>query len=120
MRPLTAWQRARMRSTTEATFEGEAIRRRYPVIEDRYGNETRDTANPADVPGIPVVLWQEGATENRDDRDRQVEDWLARVPVGTDITGRDVLLVDGRTFEVIGAPLDAGTHLRLELRFVEG
>lgn len=122
MRPLTATQRARMRSTTEATFEETATRRRYPTVEDRYGNEARDTANPVDLPGIPVVVWQERSSEDRDDRDRQIEEWLGRVPIGTDVTGRDVLILTdpARTFEVVGPPLDAGTHLRLSLRFVEG
>lgn len=121
MRPLTAWQRDRMTSTTEATFETLIVRRRFPTVVDRYGNETRDVDNPVDLIDVPAVLWHERSSEDRDDRDRQVEQWLARVPVGTDVTGRDVLVFpDARTFEVVGAPLAAGTHLRLELELVDG
>lgn len=120
MRPLTATQRARMADTTEATFEQTATRRRFPLVRDRYNNETRDTANPDDLPDVPVTLWHERSSEDRDDRDRQAEQWLARVPLGTDITGRDLLLVDDDAYEVIGNPLDARTHLRLELSLVEG
>lgn len=120
MRPVTATQRARMADTTSATFEGTATRRRFPMIRDRYNNLVRDTANPVDLADIDVVVWHEASGEDRDDRDRQTEKWLARVPLGTDITGRDLLIVGAHQYEVIGAPLDARTHLRLELELVEG
>jgi len=118
--PLTATQRDRMRSTTEATFEELVTRRRFPMVRDRYNVERRDTAAPLELAGIPAALWQERSSEDRDDRERQIEQWLGRVPVGTDVTGADVIVAAAGTFEVVGPPLDARTHLRLELRIVDG
>lgn len=120
MRPITAGQLARMQDTTEGTFTQTATRRRYPLIRDDYGNLERDPDNVDELADVPVTLWQESAAENVADRDQQSSKWLARVPVGTDVTGRDELEVDGTVFAVVGAPLDAGTHLRLELELVSG
>lgn len=120
MRPLTATQRAGMRATTEATFEGAGVRRRYPLVEDRYGNEKPNLAAPDDMAIPNLVLWQTDGSETTQDRDTQIADWLARVPVGTDITGRDLLIVAGTTYEVVGPPANVGTHLRLRLRHVDG
>lgn len=108
-----------MADTTEATFEVDAVRRRFPLVEDDYGNETPNTAAPADVP-VKIALWQDNGTETTVDRDRQVSDWLARFPAGFDVTGRDLVVVDGRTFEVVGPPVDAKTHVRARLRHVSG
>lgn len=119
MRPLTAGQVARMSDTTEATFEVEAVRRRFPLVEDVYGNETRDLDAPDDLE-VSVALWQDNGTETTADRDQQVSDWLARFPAGFEVTGRDLVLVGDRIFEVVGPPVDAKTHVRARLRHVEG
>lgn len=117
---LTAEQLAAMRDTTESTFDKVATRRRFPVTTDRYNNEIRDLSDPDDLEDVPITLWQVGADESRADRDQQAGEWLARVPVATDVDGRDQILVDGDTYEVVGPPLDARTHLRLRLSLVEG
>lgn len=124
MIPVSTAQRAAMAATTSATFETAAIRRRFLLVEDDYGNETRDPANAVDVP-VDVALWQESGTETTADRDQQVSEWIARFPVGFDVTGRDLLVVDDgepteRVFEVVGPPLDARTHVRARLRHVSG
>lgn len=117
---LTAEQLAAMKDTTESTFDKVATRRRFPVVKDRYNDEIRDLDNPDDLEDVPVVLWQVGADESRADRDQQAGEWLARVPVDTDVDGRDQLIVGDDTYEVVGPPLDARTHLRLKLSLVEG
>lgn len=117
---LTAAQVARMRATVEDTFDKVATRRRYPLVRDRYNTQIRDTANPVDVAGIPIALWQNRGSEDVASRDQQTADFVGRVPVGTDVTGSDVMIVDGVPYEVIGPPLDARTHLRLHLRHAEG
>lgn len=118
MNPLTAGQRAAMAETTSATFETPATRRRFGVVEDDYGNEVE--AGAPDELELDVVLWQTEGTETTVDRDELVSDWIARLPLGADVTGRDLLIVDGKTFEVVGPPVDARTHLRARLRHVEG
>lgn len=117
MNPLTAGQRAAMAATTEATFETEATLRHFATAEDRYGNEERGA--PTDEP-VLVALWQETASEDERDRDQQASGWIARFPVGIDVSGFDVLIVGDQTFEIDGPPVDARTHIRASLRVVEG
>lgn len=117
---LTAAQIAGMQATTVSSFDKSGTRRRFPLVADRYSNQTRDTAHPSDLAISALMLFQETGTENRIGRDEQLSDWVAKVPHGTDITGRDQLIVEGKTYEVIGPPDEFETHLRLQLRYVEG
>lgn len=107
-----------MQATTEATFTQAATRRRFAVVRDRYNNLVRGARQ--DLADIPVSLYQEDGDEDTDDRDQQRAEFRARVPIGTDITGRDQLIVDDVAYEVVGPPLDARTHLRLSLKHVDG
>lgn len=117
--PVTATQRSAMAETTAATFELDGVRRRFPLVEDVRGNAKPNLAAPADV-AVTLALWQTAGEETTVGRDRQVSDWIARFPVGTDVTGRDLIIVDGVTYEVVGPPVDAKTHVRARLRHVSG
>lgn len=116
---ISAERMARMRGRVEETFDKIGIRRRFPLAEDRYKNLVRDTANPLDVE-LPLALTQTDAREVTIGRSEQAADWLARFPAGSDVVGRDQVIVEGKTFEVFGPPEDVGTHLRAKLRYVEG
>lgn len=118
MGDLTATQLAGMRATTTTFFSMTATRRRFADTTDVYNNTVRGAIS--DVTGIPCEIWQEHQREEIVDRDEQVADLLARVPIGTDITGHDQLIVAGRTYEVIGPPADKLTHIRCEIRWIEG
>jgi len=92
---------------------------------DRYGNTTTSWATAA---RHDVAAWveQTAASENTDQRDGQTADWLALLAPDADVNGRDRVLFDGKTFEVIGPPTPRNTlrgkthHLEATLRWVEG
>lgn len=117
---LTDAELASLQASTKAAFDRSGTRRRYPTAPDRYGNDASNLAAPNDLAIPKLSITQMHGTELRVDRSAEIGDWIGRVPRGTDITGRDQLIVDGVTFEVIGPPEDLGTHLHLELRHIEG
>lgn len=118
MPDLTAAQIAGMRATHETFLSKVATRRRFALVEDQYRDKIRGA--PSDLTNIHVEIWQENANEDRTDRDQQTRRGLARLPIGTDITGRDQLIVDGITYEVDGPVADRFTHLMAKLLYVEG
>lgn len=91
---------------------------------DRYGNTTRswDSATRHEVDA-----WCEQMTsdESNDGRAELFSDWLAVLPLGADIRGRDRVEFDGMTFEVNGPPTTRHTprgphHIEATLRWIEG
>jgi len=73
-----------------------------------------------------VYLQQRAASEVLDDRNVQIGDQIAIFPAGVTIDGSDRVEIDGRTFEVVGAPASVqrpGTgehHLTARLQEVSG
>lgn len=118
MGDLTATQIARMKTTFNTFLSKTATRRRFTTSENIYGDQERDTHT--DLTAIPVEIWQKDQSEQLINRDEQAADYIARLPSGTDIDGRDQLIVDGRTYEVTGPPADMRDHIRAEIRYVEG
>lgn len=118
MGDLTATQIAGMKATFNTFLSKTATRRRFTTVEDSLGNQIRDTHS--DITGIPVEIWQKDQSEILVNRDQQAADYIARVPSGTDVEGRDQLIVDGRTYEVTGPPADMRDHIRADIRYVEG
>lgn len=111
-------QNASMRTAVEATFDRTALVQRLTAAADRYGNPT--LGNPATVATVPCSLARTGQREVTADRDTQIADWTCRLPAGTDITGRDHLLVDGVRYEVVGPPVTFPTHVHADVRHVDG
>jgi hypothetical protein len=93
---------------------------------DRYGNTVPDwdTANSVDV-----LAWVEPVavgTENIEGRSALASEWLLLAAADTQITGRDRVVYQGQTFDVIGPPVvrKAGRrgphHVEARLRWAEG
>ena len=91
--------------------------------EDRYGNTPRSPGAP--VAGVPCRRRQLTAQEDVQDRDQQARTFLYFFDPDVVITGRDRILDDGETLEVIGQPDLVGRrhrahHLELRAALVEG
>lgn len=90
---------------------------------DEYNVETT-------VEGAPRVyrarVEQRSATERTQDGDVQLSDWVAYLPKGAQVAGRDIVLYGGARFEVVGppnhhsGPLGGLDHVEVSLRHVSG
>lgn len=68
---------------------------------DRYGNTVPATASTTSIVGY---LEQMQSVETMTDRDVSVGDWVAYLPVGTDVNAQDRIVFGSQTFEVDGEP----------------
>lgn len=122
---------ARLMRTRHATILQPA------VVTDAWGNEVEDWSNATEIDERtvgadvePLTCWLAQSTPQTASpdgvRDPDVSEWLAFWFPGTPITGRDRVRIDGRVFQVKGAPNDAHTpngvvhHVETRLRLVEG
>lgn len=116
---IPAAELAAMQAVVESTLTQTVTRRRYTTTTDTYGNPVRNTSSTTTYPGRLV---HRSADELNTDRDTQVSDWSIILPHDADVTGRDVLEVDGDTFEVVGEPFifatGFDTHMRVEVNRV--
>ena len=74
---------------------------------------------------LPAWVEQASRSENDDQRSQLSADWIALLPASADITGRDRVEYDGKTFEVFGPPTPRNTlrgthHIEATLRWIEG
>lgn len=110
--------------TIEGFFVRDVTIVRAGVTTDRYGNESTDWSAAASW-ATKGWLARADQSEDQDGRDALISGWVLRLPVGTDITGRDRVRVDGTTYELDGPPNRPWTprgehHVRCRLRLVEG
>ena len=87
--------------------------------EDSYGNDVYGET-PTDVPGC--VVWPTASTENVQAEDQVITGLTALLPVGTDVSAIDAVIVAGLRYEVVGDPssfsspfsnLNPGIEIRL-------
>lgn len=71
---------------------------------DDYGNAVPDWGSGAARHDEPALLQQTAATEVTVDRDMVTSDWLLFLLPTAVITATCRVLVEGRTFEVVGLP----------------
>ena len=108
-----------MTSEVERTFDTSG------VIHRRTTGAVDDFNNPsityiADADPVDLLLVHTASREVTVDRNTQISDWFARLPAGTSISGRDRLVANGATYEVLGPPSDEDTHVRVQLVHVSG
>lgn len=116
---LTGGQVDAMASTFARTFDRSCTILRPQAGTDRYGNET--------VAVYVEVAWHVGCSlarksekELTEGRDTQITDWVIRLPVGTQISGRDHIEIGDITYEVVGEPEQFPTHVHVDVRHVDG
>jgi hypothetical protein len=68
---------------------------------DSLGNDLFTTTQTV-IPGCPV--WPSATTETLTGEDTVTSDLTALLPIGTVITARDAVIVNGLTYEVDGVP----------------
>lgn len=91
---------------------------------DRYGNESLDWS-AASSWVTKGWLARVDESEDQDGRDALISGWRLFLPVGTDVDGRDRVVIDGTTYELDGPPArpwtpDGEHHVECRLRLVEG
>ncbi len=77
------------------------IQRRDGGAKDKYGNEIPYTSSTVTVQGH---IEQTSEQEITLDRETYISEWRIFLPAGTEIDGKDRVIVDGQTFEIIGPP----------------
>lgn len=97
---------------------------RPTIVVDRYGNETKDWANPTRTT-VKGWIARRSEREVLERREAQVADWIVYLPVGTALDGGDRVEWNGNTFEVSGPPNEAWTprgphHIEADLLSVQG
>lgn len=98
------------------------VARRTVTGEGDYGEDEVDF-----VAGATIQGWAEAraSSEELEDRDTAVGDWLVLLPIGTTVEAYDRIIYAGQTLEVIGPPREAPSlegphHLELDARWIEG
>lgn len=94
---------------------------------DRYGDAVKDWATATSTASKAWVA-QQSRTENVEGREALISEWVAFLPAGTDVAGRDRLVWGDLTFEVVGRPNTAPSprlggashHVEVTLTVVEG
>lgn len=116
---LTDGQIESMQATVAKTFDASATVLRAQTASDRYGNTAVDSwVEVAWFAQCSIVRKNE--TEIVDGRDTQITDWTARMPVGTQIGGRDRIRVGTTVYEAVGEPATFPTHVHVDVRHVDG
>lgn len=93
------------------------------TTDDKYGDAI-DSFSPAEE----VAAWveQTDARESLEGGNRVVSDWLAILPVETNVDAQDRIEYDGDTFEIVGKPMVAAApasgdrHIEVRMRLVTG
>ena len=75
--------------------------KRFPIVIDEYGNESRGTATTITY---PCRLEQTDGTEVTVNRNTQTSNWNLFLLPEADIKSGDQVVVDATTFEVAGPP----------------
>lgn len=116
---IPADEMAAMRTEVAITFDTPATPLIFdtdPDVDD-YGNE-QETWDAGD--DILIQLRHGASREVTTDRDTQITEWYARLPVTSTLTGRDRLQVEDDTYEIVGKPTDEITHRKAQLILVDG
>jgi len=114
---LTAAELSAMREVEESVMSSTGIIKRRTLASDGMGGYTETWAA---VGTVDCDVWQINQRGNREPvTGGQVvskSDWFITVPYNTDLTARDRVEVDGRTFEITFVPNDSSwlTALRAE------
>lgn len=114
---LTAAELSAMREVEESVMSSTGIIKRRTLASDGMGGYTETWAA---VGTVDCDVWQINQRGNREPvTGGQVvskSDWFITVPYNTDLTAKDRVEVDGRTFEITFVPNDSSwlTALRAE------
>lgn len=116
---LTDGQIESMRATVTETFDAVATVLRSQAGTDRYGNTAVDSW--VEVAWfVQCSIARKNETEIVDGRDTQITDWTIRMPVDTQISGRDRIRVGTTVYEAVGEPQTFPTHVHVDVRHVDG
>jgi SPP1 family predicted phage head-tail adaptor len=116
---LTAAEITAMRIVEESVLSSTATIQRHALTRDGMGGYSEAWTT---VGTVVCDFWH---ISQRGDRERvtgnqltQVADWFVTVPYDTDITAKDRMVIEGRTFEVVFVPNDISwkTALRVEVK----
>lgn len=100
------------------------LTRRTPGTADQYGNQNLTVDESFALKGELQLM---STTENQEDRDTTVSDWMLILPAGTPAGRFDLATVDGLAYEIIGQPetivspwTGATSHVEARLRSTQG
>lgn len=113
---LNADQLTRMRDAEERSMPGSAVIYRKTETATGMGG-MREAWNA--IGTVPCDAWPMSLRGQEIVTGGQVTSrmgWLVSIPYGSDVVAKDLIEIDGRSFEVAGVPNDATwqTNLRLE------
>lgn len=100
---LTAAELAEMRSVQDEAMAASCVISRKTLVSDGMGGFTETWAASGTVSCRVWPATESGAESLIADRITESDAWVITVPYNTDITAKDRVVADGRTFEVISA-----------------
>ena len=100
---LTAAELADMRTVQAQAMAGTAVISRKTLASDGMGGFTETWAASGTVTCRVWPATESGAESLIADRITESDAWVITVPYATDITAKDRVVADGRTFEVVSA-----------------
>jgi SPP1 family predicted phage head-tail adaptor len=100
---LSAAELADMRTVQAQAMTGTCVISRKTLIADGMGGYTETWAAAGTVSGRVWPASESGAESLIADRITESDAWVITVPYATDITAKDRVVADGRTFEVVSA-----------------
>lgn len=100
---LTAAELADMRSVQAEAMAGTAVISRKTLTADGMGGFTETWSAAGTVSCRVWPARESGAESLIADRITEADAWVITVPYATDVTAKDRIVADGRTFEVVSA-----------------
>ena len=100
---LTAAELADMRTVQDQAMAGTCVITRKTLTSDGMGGFTETWAAAGTVVGRVWPATESGAESLMADRITESDAWVITVPYATDVTAKDRITADGRTFEVVSA-----------------
>ena len=100
---LTAAELADMRSVQAQAMAGTAVVSRKTLTADGMGGFTETWSAAGTVSCRVWPARESGAESLIADRITEADAWVITVPYATDVTAKDRIVADGRTFEVVSA-----------------
>lgn len=99
---LTAAELADLRETQESILPGSAIIQRFTNVSDGMGNFDQTWANVGTVRARLYPQTVRSMAENANGGAQMISEtrWFVTMPHGTNVTAKDRLLIDNRTFEI--------------------
>lgn len=99
---LTAAELIELRATQESILPGSAVIQRFTNVSDGMGGYDQTWANVGTVRARLYPQTVRSMAENANGGAQMISEtrWFVTMPHGTNVTAKDRLLIDNRTFEI--------------------